>query len=397
MKKYKLLKDYSTPDLTAKAGDVGELGINEKVWFDNNRYFFFLSQIKMHPSWFEELVTEPSMPERINKGMEHGLYLITWTDEQGGGNSLASVGFTHDGSNWYAPCNWTSKDNKNVIVASTDWSIVKSFRLILKNDYETKNANVVLNDTVVEEHGELGKNYFSSTGEKLCPWSSYERLFEQNQEILERLGNSYSQEQVDAIMEDTWHNCRKINIDKRPWFVYKTLADYKATLPLQQVQEDKPVQSIKTALDNNKPYGRDWEEFLLPDQMEFLHRAFKEYATDKPKYEGNPNTVYTSVRPIPSTQPEAKDKPFVITDEFVKLFLMSNSIGDTQLNNWEKFKQSNHVPKQSPTLTNVTWKGVWVGHWITNWMQSLQIGENLLSHYYFSYWTGSTLIIQAIH
>jgi len=72
MKKYKLLKDYSTPDLIAKAGEVGEqkpsdiYDENCKVWFDNGRYFFYLSQVKMHPSWFQELVTEPSIvPERI--------------------------------------------------------------------------------------------------------------------------------------------------------------------------------------------------------------------------------------------------------------------------------------------------------------------------------------------
>jgi len=61
VKKYRLLKDYSTPDLIAKAGEIGEqkpslfYDENCKVWFDNGRYFFYLSQIKMHPSWFEEL------------------------------------------------------------------------------------------------------------------------------------------------------------------------------------------------------------------------------------------------------------------------------------------------------------------------------------------------------
>jgi hypothetical protein len=51
---------------------------------------------------------------------------------------------------------------------------------------------------------------------------------------------------------------------------------------------------MKTELDclnNNKPYGWNWEDFLLPDQMEFLFKAMEEYrnqsvhtppVTDKP-------------------------------------------------------------------------------------------------------------------
>jgi len=73
------------------------------------------------------------------KGMKHGLYRIYWKEEDGGGASLASVGYTHDGSNWHAPCNWTSENNNSPMVASTDWSSIEKAELILENDYENKN------------------------------------------------------------------------------------------------------------------------------------------------------------------------------------------------------------------------------------------------------------------
>ena len=72
------------------------------------------------------------------KGMTHGLYRIYW---KSGGISLASVGFAYDGSNWFAPCNWTSsKDNIDFpLVATTDWSGVEKAELIIANDYENGN------------------------------------------------------------------------------------------------------------------------------------------------------------------------------------------------------------------------------------------------------------------
>ena len=71
-------------------------------------------------------------------GMKHGLYRIYWKSR---GISLASVGFAYDGSNWFAPCNWTSgKDNIDFpLVATTDWSEVEMAELIIANDY--KNGN----------------------------------------------------------------------------------------------------------------------------------------------------------------------------------------------------------------------------------------------------------------
>lgn len=67
------------------------------------------------------------------KGLKHGAYIIVWEE---GGASIASIGHTHDGTNWFAPCNWTSKDNEKPIVASTQWEQVRSIRLIMANEYK---------------------------------------------------------------------------------------------------------------------------------------------------------------------------------------------------------------------------------------------------------------------
>lgn len=57
--------------------------------------------------------------------LKPGLYKLTWID---GGYSLAAVGCLHDGSNWYAPVNWTSKCEHGV--ASTKWEAVDSIEAI---------------------------------------------------------------------------------------------------------------------------------------------------------------------------------------------------------------------------------------------------------------------------
>jgi hypothetical protein len=66
------------------------------------------------------------------KGLKHGVYKIFW---KSGGMSLASIGFTHDGTNWYAPCNWTSQFKGAPTVASTDWESIERIELILENNY----------------------------------------------------------------------------------------------------------------------------------------------------------------------------------------------------------------------------------------------------------------------
>lgn len=60
-----------------------------------------------------------------------GLYRIYWDE---GDTSLVSVGQCHDGSRWFAPCNWTCAvpDKPTSLgawpvarVATTDWSMVE--------------------------------------------------------------------------------------------------------------------------------------------------------------------------------------------------------------------------------------------------------------------------------
>jgi hypothetical protein len=65
-KKYRLLKDVDSPELTAKSGSIGELDTaTGRVWFDNKRFFFNLSTIQMQPDWFQEVV-EPGRVEVVD-------------------------------------------------------------------------------------------------------------------------------------------------------------------------------------------------------------------------------------------------------------------------------------------------------------------------------------------
>ncbi len=57
-----------------------------------------------------------------------GLYKFYW--KNGGGESLCAVGQTYNGTRWYAACNWTSSDNENPRVVSTDWRGVEMVELI---------------------------------------------------------------------------------------------------------------------------------------------------------------------------------------------------------------------------------------------------------------------------
>lgn len=42
------------------------------------------------------------------QSLPHGLYKIRWTQEAGGGESLAAVGSKYDGQRWLCCTNWTS-------------------------------------------------------------------------------------------------------------------------------------------------------------------------------------------------------------------------------------------------------------------------------------------------
>jgi len=59
MRKFKLLKDIYSMDLTAKAGEIGELMAGGRVWFDNNRYYYPIEKVEQYAEWFSE-VKEPT-------------------------------------------------------------------------------------------------------------------------------------------------------------------------------------------------------------------------------------------------------------------------------------------------------------------------------------------------
>jgi hypothetical protein len=56
--------------------------------------------------------------------LPHGLYMLDWTEEQGGGFSLAAVGSFPSGERWFAPTNWVSLEGG-------DWAHVANARLLV--------------------------------------------------------------------------------------------------------------------------------------------------------------------------------------------------------------------------------------------------------------------------
>ena len=58
------------------------------------------------------------MKQKEAQALPLGVYHIYWKK---GGSSLASVGRTHSGKAWFAPCNWTGKDDDYIFVAVTEW------------------------------------------------------------------------------------------------------------------------------------------------------------------------------------------------------------------------------------------------------------------------------------
>lgn len=69
-KRYVLLKDIISPNLIAKAGDIGiknnslHYDENNQVFFDNGRYFFYLRTILQYPDWFKEITDTPPNPTK---------------------------------------------------------------------------------------------------------------------------------------------------------------------------------------------------------------------------------------------------------------------------------------------------------------------------------------------
>jgi len=60
------------------------------------------------------------------RDIKSGLYFLHWVD---GGKSMAAVGMLYDGSNWFAPTNWTSHTKYGI--ASTSWEKVASVEPLL--------------------------------------------------------------------------------------------------------------------------------------------------------------------------------------------------------------------------------------------------------------------------
>lgn len=55
--------------------------------------------------------------------LDLGLYELRWKESEGGGASLAAVGYDEAGNRWFAPTNWLT-------VPSFDWKAVDHVRLI---------------------------------------------------------------------------------------------------------------------------------------------------------------------------------------------------------------------------------------------------------------------------
>ena len=90
------------------------------------------------------------------------------------------------------------------------------------------------------------------------------------------MDNDYTQSEVDAMMEDTWKAAREWNGRTKKdfyWFLYPTLADYKATLPVQQENDDtfhwtdkivERYQEFRFLETKEKSYGTTLPNYLKP-------------------------------------------------------------------------------------------------------------------------------------
>lgn len=72
-KRYRLKKDINSPKLVAYKGEVGVLIDNNKVFFDNGRYFYYRADVEQIPEWFE-LITEPSIGKWSDEAMQSFAY-----------------------------------------------------------------------------------------------------------------------------------------------------------------------------------------------------------------------------------------------------------------------------------------------------------------------------------
>ena len=64
--------------------------------------------------------------------LNHGVYRIHWTEEAGGGTSLAVVGSMYSGTRWFACANWTGEYGRGIPGSDNkeSWDLVEKAELI---------------------------------------------------------------------------------------------------------------------------------------------------------------------------------------------------------------------------------------------------------------------------
>jgi len=139
--------------------------------------------------------------------------------------------------------------------------LVKDLEQLLFKDMHPEKT-----DTVVGVWREIGMDYYTQDGKKLCEWTAYERLFEQNQELMNMLIKMKTESEVDTMMEDTWTQARMLLIEKPitgfmgTGLKYHSLQDYKNSLqPAPNKEQDKPVLKVRDI----KPDGTVQGEYNL--------------------------------------------------------------------------------------------------------------------------------------
>lgn len=90
-KKYKLLKDISSPSHTGKAGDLGVL-TDDKVWFNNDWKYYSIYFIKEYPDWFEEVKEETPTEQKKP---------FAWTDDLVAKYAATYIGDTIQDMNYF--------------------------------------------------------------------------------------------------------------------------------------------------------------------------------------------------------------------------------------------------------------------------------------------------------
>ncbi|MBD3260204.1 MAG: hypothetical protein GF334_00770 [Candidatus Altiarchaeales archaeon] len=109
------------------------------------------------------------MTRKEANDLKSGLYFLFWTEENGGGVSLASVGRDDKGHSWFAPINW-------ITVPSTDWGPVEKVQMvacwgpnhsILVSDIEALQESLRNGKQVVSKKDWFTKNRLEGMGLKV--------------------------------------------------------------------------------------------------------------------------------------------------------------------------------------------------------------------------------------